>query len=330
MLTFALALLLDPPAIAPPERPSLVVQIDRGDEACVDVDLPRLHEAVELALGWSLEHRQAAPAQAWDTEVTIACIAEGEPRVELAIRDPQTGTIASRILDAPSSDDPERRAEVLALAVADLVRTTWHALEQEAPAALEPSDPDLTSARTRRRARAIARRPTAPYLAGDGFVVRTYFGDAAPTLMLGEQVELVHRPLRNLAWKIDGELAAWRVPAELGDLKTMTLSVAPALLGYGEFGGSSRPGRPGRVAIYGGMGARIGGVRTLGEGSASASFRPIAGPLATARIELVCGRFVRVALVGETGWLLAGPVDPQGLTMRGGWANGTFVIVSAF
>ncbi len=59
--TLALALLLVAP---PPDRPTLVIQIDRGDEACVDVDLPHLHESVELALGWALEHRQAAPAAA--------------------------------------------------------------------------------------------------------------------------------------------------------------------------------------------------------------------------------------------------------------------------
>lgn len=330
MLSLALALLLlDPPAPAP-DRPSLVVQIDRGDEACVDVDLAHLHDAVELALGWALEHRGDAPAQPWDTAVTIACLAEGEPQIEVAIRDPQTGTNASRVFDAPDETDPERRAEILALVVSDLVRSTWHALEQEAPAQLEPSDPDQTSARTRRRARAISRRPTAPYLAGDGFVVRSYFGEGAPKLMLGEQVELIHRPLRNLAWKIDGEIMAWRVPAELAVLKTMTVTVAPALLGYAEFGGSSRPGRPGRMAIYAGAGARVGGVRTLGEGSASSKFRAIAGPLATARIEVACGRFVRLALVGETGWLAVGPEDPRGLTMRGSWANGTFVIVSAF
>lgn len=326
LTTLALALLLAPPL----DRPSLVVQIDRGDEACVDVDLPHLHDAVELALGWALEHRHAAPAQPQDTEVTIACVAEGEPKIELAIRDPQTGTIASRMFDAPTSDDPVERADILALAVADLVRSTWSALEHEAPASLESHDPNRSSARSRRRARNIALRPTAPYLAGDGFVIRSYFGERAPQLMLGEQVELVHRPLRNLAWKIDGEWAMWRVPAELGPMKTMTVTVAPALLGYSEFGGSSRPGRPGRIGMYGGAGARVGAVRTLGEGSQSRKFRPIAGPLATARIEVSCGRFVRVALVGEAGWMALGPDDPQGVSLLGAWANGTFVIVSAF
>lgn len=326
--TLALALLLLSP---PPDRPSLVVQIDRGHEACVDVDLSHLHESVELTLGWSLEHREAAPGQAGDTVVSIACGADGAPTIELSIDDPQTGTIASRDFEAPTASDPTRRAEEVALVVADLVRSTWHALEQEAPAVLESNDPEHTSTRTRRRARNIARRPNAAWLAGDGFVARSYFGERAPTIMLGEQVELVHRPLRNLAWKIDGELAAWRVPVDVGgQVRTLSLTIAPALLGYGEFGGSSRPGRPGRVAIYGGAGARFGGVRMLGEASKSRGFRPIGGPLATARIEVVCHRWVRLALVGESGWLLAGPDDPQGLRMRGPWANGALVIVSAF
>jgi hypothetical protein len=326
--TLALALLLLDPSS---DRPSLVVQIDRGDEACVDVDLPHLHDAVELTLGWALEHRQAAPALQGDTVVTIACVENGDLAIELGIDDPQTGTIASRMFDAPTSADPERRAEVLAIAVADLVRSTWHALEQEAPAVLEANDPEHTSTRTRRRARNIARRPTAPWLVSDGFVVRSYFGERAPAIMLGEQAELLHRPLRNLAWKIDGELMAWRVPTDVGGVvRTLAVTVAPALLGYGEFGGSSRPGRPGRVAIYGGAGARFGGVRMLGEASTSREFRPLGGPLATARIEVACARFVRLALVGEAGWLLAGPEDPQGLRMLGPWANGVFMIVSAF
>lgn len=314
----------------PPERPSLVVTVDAGHEACVDVELARLHEAVELALGWAIEHRHAAPAQPWDTTASLRCIGEGEPAIELSVHDPQTGTTSSRVLDEPSSRDPKARAEQLGLALADFVRATWLLLDQEAPATLDPIDPDHSTAHTRRRARNVARRPTAPYLAGDGFVVRHYFGERAPALMLGEQVELVHRPLRNLAWKIDGELAAWRVDAPGGEVRTLALTVAPALLGYGEFGGSSRPGRPGRVGLYGGAGARVGGVRMLGDASRSAGFRPLAGPLALARIEVSCGRFVRVALVGETGWLLAGPDDPQGVSMRGAWVNGTFVIVSAF
>lgn len=327
--SLALLLLAPPHPTEPPTRPSLAVAVDRGHEHCVGVELEHLHDAVELALGWAIEHRHAAPAQDWDTAVALRCVGEGTPAIELTIRDPQTGTLSSRLLDEPLTSDPRQRAEQLGLAVAELVRATWLQLELDAAAQLEPIDPDRSSARTRRRARNVARRPTAPYLAGDGFVVRHFFGVDAPTLMLGEQVELVHRPLRNLAWKIDGELTAWRVDAEDGPVKTLTLSVAPALLGYGEFGGTSRPGRPGRVAIYGGAGARVGGVRMLGEPSPSRGFRPLAGPMATARLEVSCGRFVRVALVGESGWMLAAPADP-GVSMRGAWLNGTFVIVSAF
>lgn len=330
LAALALVLLAPPAPPEPPTRPSLVVSVDQGHEDCVDVELEALHDAVEYALGWAIEHRHAAPAQTWDTVVALRCIGEEAPAIELTIRDPQTGTLSSRVLDEPLDDDPQQRGETLGLAVADLVRATWLQLELEAPATLEPIDPDRSSARTRRRARNVARRPTAPYLAGDGFVVRHFFGAKAPALMLGEQVELVHRPLRNFAWKIDGELTAWRVASEGGPVKTLALTVAPALLGYGELGGSSRPGRPGRVALYGGAGVRVGGVRMLGEPSPSRGFRPLAGPMAMARLEVSCGRFVRVALYGESGWMLAGPDDPQGVSMRGAWLNGTFVIVSAF
>ncbi len=328
--------------LASSKRPSLVVDVARGSEACVDVELPRLHESIELSLGYALEHRGAAPAQPGDTHVQLACVRdpdrpEAAPAIELWIDDPQTGIVATRSLEAPSSDDPHRRAELLGLAVAELVRGTWLTLA-DSPAPLAPADTTRSSQRTRARARNIARRPTAPWLIGDAFVVRSYLGAQAPTIMLGEQVELLHRPLQHLAWKIDGELAYWRVPVEGGRVNSLSITVAPALLSYGELGGASRPGRPGRVAIYGGAGARLGAVRLRGRPEGDAAFErtqgvgAFGGPLAMARVEVSCGRWVRVGLVGEAGWALLGPDRPDALPVRvrGPWIDGAFVIVSAF
>jgi hypothetical protein len=44
------------------------------------------------------------------------------------------------------------------------------------------------------------------------------------------------------------------------------------------------------------------------------------------------GRFVRLAVNAEAGWILHGPVRPGGVPMSlvGPWANGVIVLVSAF
>jgi hypothetical protein len=196
-----------------------------------------------------------------------------------------------------------------------------------------PSDRRRT--RAERTAARVARRPSTPWELGDGFAVRSFFGPGTPSLMLGEQVEAVHRPLRHLAWKADGELAFWRVPVEdqgtTDEVATLSISAAPALLGWGEIPGRGHRGA-GTVALYGGAGFRAGAVRMRSDEWGNSNFRSFAGPLAMARASVSLGRFVGLALNIETGWLLHGPTRPNGipLAFHGPWANGVIVIVSRF
>jgi hypothetical protein len=316
--TLWLALLL---ALGPDDaRPSLVIDVD----ACLELDADDLRESIELRLGPGLEHRGDAPGQASDTQLLLDCASERE--VELTLIDPISALTLTRIVELPP---PERRVERLGEHATNLLRSAWLNVALERPN-------DRRRTRAERVAARVAERPANPWELGDGFAVRSFFHSGTPTLMLGEQVEVVHRPLRHLAWKADGELAFWRVPAERDDeadeIATLSISAAPALLGWGEIPGRGRRGA-GTVALYGGAGFRAGGVRMkstkLGN---SNGFRSFASPMVMARASVSLGRFVGLALNIEAGWLLHGPVRPNDvpLTVRGPYANGVIVIVSRF
>ena len=302
-------------SLAAAPRPGVVVTVD----PCLELDEEVLRGTVEHELGPGLEHRGGAAAGAEDTQIVIDCGAEGE--AEISVIDPLSDSSTTRTLPLPPL---ERRAEQLGWEAVNSLRGVWFTLvptRSEGPA---------------RRAARVARRDSAVWIMGDSFAVRGFFGAGSPGLMLGEQVEILHRPLRHLAWKADGELAYFRVPVSEGDLSgrvnTLSISAAPVLFGYGEIP-SSRPRGRGTVAIYGGAGLRLGGVRmrseTFGD---SQGFQLYAGPMTSARLSVSTGRYVRLALQGELGWMLHGPERPQGIPLSfvGPWGAAAITIVSAF
>jgi hypothetical protein len=305
-----------------PGHPGLTVEVD----ACLELDRAELLDTVEQQLGAGPEYRGTAAATSVDTQILLDCTTDA--RVELTIIDAQTSSTTTRIIDMPPAS---RRAEQLGWAAAASVRATWMQLVL---------DRGRSSTPAARRAARVARRPASPWELGDGFAVRGFFDPRAPQLMLGEQVEALHRPLRHLAWKADGELAFLPLPVEgrvedqtqRARVVTRAISVAPVLLGWGEILGRGRGGA-GTVAFYGGAGFRVGGVRMRSDVFGdSQGFRAFAGPLAAARVSVALGRFVRLAVNAEAGWLLHGPINPNGVpvSLIGPWANGVLVLVSAF
>lgn len=301
-------------------RPSLVINVD----ACLELDGDELRETVELRLGTGIEHRGDAPGQPNDTQLLLDCASDRA--VELTLIDPISALTLTRIVELPP---PDRRVERLGEHATNLLRSAWLTVALERP-------DDGRRTRAERVAARVAERPANPWELGDGFAVRSFFHAGTPTLMLGEQVEVVHRPLRHLAWKADGELAFWRVPAERDGetdaIATLSISAAPALLGWGEIPGRGRRGA-GTVALYGGAGFRAGGVRMKSSKLGSSNgFRSFAGPMMMARVSVSLGRFVGLALDVEAGWLLHGPVRPNEvpLSVLGPYASGVLVIVSRF
>ena len=299
-------------------RPELVVVADD----CLEVDEAELLGTIDLELGAGIDYRGGA-AQAADTELLLDCGAEG--RAELTIIDPLTQTHATRVIEMPA---PERRTEELGWAAAAFVRATWTALEADARE--DRRQPEV------RRAIRAARRPTAPWQIGDGFVVRRFFDPASPRLMLGEQVEVLHRPTRSFAWKADGELNYIRERIDESEggpdrVRILAIHAAPAILAWHEFP-SSRPLGRGAVALYGGAGLRIGGVRMRSDAVDDGSFELFAGPFATARASVRLGRFVRLSTQLEAGWILHGPREPGGVprSFVGPWLNGVLILVSSF
>lgn len=305
------------PVLASATHPGLVVDAD----PCLELDEQQLRVTIELRLGAGPDYHQGA-ARRDDTQLLLDCGAEG--RAELTIIDPLTNSTTTRSLALPT----DRRTERLAWAAAALLRATWMNIDLDpSTRAHEPSA---------RQAARVARRPPVAWHLGDGFAVRHFFSRQSPSIMLGEQVEVLHRPLRHLAWKADAELSYWRMPVELdgetGRINPLAVSVAPSLLGWGEIPGRGRRGA-GTVSIYGGAGFRIGGMRMFGgETFGKSKFELFAGPLATARLGVSLGRHVGLALNAEAGWILHGPERPNDVPMSfvGPWTNGVLVIVSSF
>lgn len=301
-------------------RPSLTTHVD----ACLELDEAALRETIELRLGAGPEYRGDAAGRAGDTQLLLDCASDRE--AELTLIDPVSNVTMTRIVELPA---PERRAERLAEHAVTLLRAAWQNLALERPS-------DRRRTRAERIAARVAERPSSPWELGDGFVIRSFLDPSSPALMLGEQVEVVHRPLRHLAWKADGELSFWRVPVERDgssdEVATLSISAAPALLGWGEIPGRGRRAA-GTLALYGGAGFRAGAVRMRSDlFGDSGGFRSFVGPLMMARASVSLGRFVGLAINLETGWLLHGPDRPNAvpLALRGPWANGVVVIVSRF
>jgi hypothetical protein len=316
-------LLASPPG---PARPSVVVHAD----PCLELDHVQLAEALEHQLGAGLELRGDVAAQSGDTQILLDCSADGS--AEITIIDPLTRLDVTRIVDLPAH---KRRGEQLGWAAAALLRSVWINLALD-PSSDSSDSSDSSRSGASRKAARIAERPASPWQFADGFVMRTWFDRNSPRLMLGEQAEVLHRPTRHFAWKAEGELGYWRVPvstdASSGRINTLSVSIAPALLAWGEFLGRGRHGA-GTLAIYAGAGLRVGGVRmrsvTFGD---SGGFWAYAGPLSMARVSVSLGRFVGLAVNAEVGWILHGPEQPRGvpLSLVGPWANGVLMIISSF
>ncbi|EDM80428.1 Holliday junction DNA helicase B [Plesiocystis pacifica SIR-1] len=305
--------------VAGSPKPALEVRVEASCHGeGLDADgQAAFEEHLAEELGWfAVDHGRSG-----GTTLTLRCELDS---VRLRVEDPASEASASRRhVHDPASQNP---LEALAWTAAALVRSVWLGPEL-APA---PETP------TRRRARRVARRPPVPWHLGDGFVVRSFLGADTPALMLGEQVEVIHRPTRHFAWKAEGELTFFRVPVEedgVSDrIRTFTVSVAPALLSYAQWR-SQRPRGAGTVGVYGGAGLRVGGVRMRSAAFGdSGGYQPFLGPMATARVSVATGRFVGLAVNAEAGWLLLGPERPGRvpLSLRGPWVNGVVVLISSF
>ena len=88
----------------------------------------------------------------------------------------------------------------------------------------------------------------------------------------------------------------------------------------------------GLLALYGGAGLRMGGVRMRSAEFGNTGFELFAGPFTTARASVALGRFVQLAAQAEAGWLLHGPRNPQGIpaSFIGPYLNGVLILVSSF
>jgi hypothetical protein len=246
------------------------------------------------------------------TRIDLACAASSDD-VRIAVDDPLTAKRVDRTVSLATTA-PEGRARLLALATAELVRSTWLELELTAPPALPPASepPAEVTAAQKAVALRVAQESNAPswwaHGAVEGLVVPSV-GSPLLGLSLGAQ-HAVHQAV----W-VDGTLSGWDGAASRSTgavgvraialdatalLRTRYVDVAAGLrLGWASLSGSP--------SVAGLEGQSTSGV--------------VFGPLVGARARVIGP--VEVSL--KTGWLTRGEkglvAGDSDVTLGGFWAS---------
>jgi hypothetical protein len=132
-----------------------VPQVSVEVRSCVDIASHQVEELAALELSAALvEERQATH------EVTRVVVTCQDSTVELEVTDPVSGKLLSRSVDL-SQVEQRARARVLALAIAELVTSSWMEVELTPEPAIAPREA-VASAEEREAARSAARERVQP------------------------------------------------------------------------------------------------------------------------------------------------------------------------
>lgn len=287
-------------------------------QGCVDLPDARVRELAAL----ELTTRVVAPRAPRTPEAQVLVSCEG-PRVSIRVTDSVTGKVVMRSF-ALEQTDPDVRARSVALAVAELVLTSW--LELMLPQPAGRAGASIPASEDRRAASAIVRERTrrGPYV--DGVLAFAEVGGtfrATPsTGGAGVRLSLVlDEPLFSADADLSATLASERAP--LGDVHVTTWSLAlrPALrLQRGPWLGTF------------GVGARGGLARIEGEPDDPSASRGRSlvgtwcGPLVHANAGLSFLHFT-TRLGGEAGYALRGVSGSVGGSDRAG-VRGAWLLLS--
>jgi hypothetical protein len=284
-------------------------------QGCADLSEPRLRELAAL----ELTTRVVAPRAPRPPGARVLVSCSGE-RVAIRVTDSMTGKMVMRSFTL-KADAPEVRVRAIALAVAELVLTSWLELMLPQPNRSEAAT-SVRALEERREARAIVQKLTSRGAYVDGVFAFAELGGtlrAAPwTGGVGLRLSVVFaEPALTLDADLSATLSASRT--ELGSVRTNTwsLAVRPALrLQRGPWLGTAGMGVRAGLARIDGRPAELGASRGR---SLVGSW---GGPLVHANLGLNLDHFA-TRLGGEVGYALrgvAGSVEGRERAgVRGAW-----------
>lgn len=278
-------------------------------EGCDESLSPQVERIARIEL-------HAAPALNRDrdavTRIGVAC---ADNDVQLAVDDPITGKRVERTVSL-AAIAPEGHGRLLALAIAELVRSSWLEVEITPAPVLAPASVPTVSVEQKQRALEVAlerkQRPLWAFAAIDGLYIPTV-GTPLLGLALGAHGELRRPPVHPLF--VEGTLSGWDgATSRSSGLITIRQLAFDGTLGLHA------------SVVDLALGLRVGWTTLAGSPSASRlrgdSVSGIfVGPLLTARVRIVGPLEVGV----RTGWLLHGErgtvSGDSDVTVGGYWAS---------
>ena len=254
VLLVLLALLRAPPAAAADRRPRAQLNLD----PCAGVDGAEVERIFTIELG----ARLSTDAPAADTsQLYVTC---GENGAELRVDDPLTGKSLFRVIDVAAAP-LSARPRLLALALAELLFTSWTELEislqpdpPEGPRVVLPDGQPLPPAPARSAAGLLVRqrlppRPASSELRLLGLFASQGFRTTGP--LLGGGLRVGGDYAHHLGFDADFLSHHGQTSTSLGDVAVDTLCAGAALLAQG---------RVLRATLRGGVGLRGGAARLSG------------------------------------------------------------------
>jgi hypothetical protein len=255
------------------------------------------------------------------TRVTVTCEAG---HVRLRVDDPITGKSLKRDVDLVE-DDASARARLVALAVAELVVTSWTELEtnpepQVPPAGPRPTASAVQAARETVQVRAPKLRD--PHLGETRISAvvsrRSFFSE--PEALWGGGVSVGRDQFPSIGWTVDVLAEHGETSVSLGKVAMDTFTAGASLVLYRRWS---------VVVFQMGLGLRAGAARLSGtpsnpsEAEASSGVAPWGWPTATAGLRLHPVGPLVIALAGETGYVvlpMSGAVQgKKEITVEGPW-----------
>jgi hypothetical protein len=316
-LAFLVVVVLAAPARA--EHPHVSLEID----ACVTYR-EEVRRIVAIELG-PLLSKVEEPST---TRASVIC---NGAILELRVADPATGRSIARTVD--TSDSPPRaRARLLALAIVELVATSWNELEPApspsptpTPTPTPPPTPSPSPSPTPSPSpspspvKPVAKPPphTRLRLLAEGGGM-TFF--SRPSFFGGAGLRLAADHARHLGWMLDVQVQHGSDQFALGSVAADIISVGTALMLHQTWS---------RLALRGGLGLRGGAVRLSGTpndpqaAKGGAFWGPWVGPLAVAGVGVSATRRLALELNAEVGYV-ASPVGGliagvRQVTIDGAW-----------
>jgi len=278
---------------APDKHPLVYLELD----ACLDVPREEVRRLIALELGAVAEF---ADTKAGD-RTRVAALCQGG-LIELRVDDPITGKALQRTIDL--SEAPRARARLLALAMVELVSTSWTELETNPEPQVPPVGP-RGSAESRHAAEQVVRTQSERSAFRRLRLVAFGGGQAffsGPGVLGGAGLRLAKDHPLHLGWVADVQAHHGTATASLGTVAVDTVSFGAALVVHQAWS---------RLGLHVGIGLRGGAVRLDGTprnaevAVGQSGWAAWGGPMAQVSLGVVATRRLLFELGVESGFVVS-------------------------